>query len=137
MARTPLERIKAVAATISEIIKVSGCPGATIGILHHDEVLHTEGFGFRDVENRLPPDENTIYYLNSLSKTFTASMIARLVEQGKLEWITPVSRILPSFQHWDDKMQEATIVDFLSHRSGLTPKNFIWNQEFGQASLKQ
>ena len=63
-------------------------------------------------------------------------MIAQLVEQGKLEWSTPVSYILPEFHHPDEKMQEATIVDFLSHRSGLAPKNFIWNQEFGQAALK-
>jgi CubicO group peptidase (beta-lactamase class C family) len=61
-----------------------------------------------------------------------------LVERGKLEWTTPVSSILPQFQHWDPNVQaNTTIVDFLAHRSGLAPKNNIWNAEFGQSTMSQ
>jgi CubicO group peptidase (beta-lactamase class C family) len=61
-----------------------------------------------------------------------------LVERGKLEWTTPVSPILPQFQHWDPNVQaNTTIVDFLAHRSGLAPKNNIWNAEFGQSTMSQ
>ncbi|XXH02014.1 hypothetical protein Hte_008379 [Hypoxylon texense] len=131
-------RLRALSPTISEIVKLSGAPGASIGILHHGEVIHTEGFGFCNIEKRLVPDQDTIYYLASLSKSFTATMIAMLVERGKLGWDTPVSTILPRFQHWDETVQrKASVVDFLAHRSGLAPKNHIWSTEYGQAAMSR
>ncbi|KAF2446063.1 beta-lactamase/transpeptidase-like protein [Karstenula rhodostoma CBS 690.94] len=135
MAEALVSRLRALFPMISEIVRVSGAPGASVGILHHGEVVLTQGFGFYD-EKREAPDENTIYYLASLSKTLTASMVATLVERGKLEWTTPVSSVLPHFLHPDQKVQtRATIVDFLSMRSGLAPKNNVWNAEFGQATM--
>lgn len=133
-----VSRLKALSPTINELVKVSGAPGASIGILHDGKVIHTEGFGFYDIKNQLVPDENTIYYLASLSKSLTATMIAILVEQGKLEWSTPISAILPHFKHWDETVQQkASVVDFLAHKSGLAPKNNVWSGEFGQASMSR
>ncbi|KAL8838630.1 MAG: hypothetical protein Q9170_002076 [Blastenia crenularia] len=131
-------RLKALSSTIEEICKVSGCPGVSIGVIRGKTVVHVQGFGYRDVERKLPPDEHTIYYLASLSKTFTASMVANLVEKGRLSWTTPISQIVPKSRHWDATIrEEANIVDYLSHRTGLAPKNNIWNQEFAQASLRR
>jgi CubicO group peptidase (beta-lactamase class C family) len=131
-------RFRALSPIINEIIKASGCPGGSVGILHHGKVIFTHGFGFRDVAQELVPDENTIYNLASLTKTFTVTMIAILVERGRLEWTTPISQILPKFRHWDPVIQsQVTITDWLCHRTGLAPKNHIWNQEFAQASLER
>ena len=131
-------RLKALSPTIEAIRTVSSCPGASIGIARAGEVVHVEGFGYRDVERQLRPDEHTIYHLASLSKTFTASMIANLVERGKLDRTTPVSEIVPRCQHWDSTVRKgANIVDYLSHRTGLAPKNEIWYQELGRASLRR
>ena len=131
-------RLKAVRPLIEAVCKASGCPGASIGIARAGKVVHVEGFGYRDVERKSTPDELTIYYLASLSKTFTASMVGKLVEKGKLAWTTPVSEILPAAQHWDPAVRdEANVVDYLSHRSGLAPKNDIWYQDFAQASLRR
>ncbi|CZT02808.1 hypothetical protein WAI453_012103 [Rhynchosporium graminicola] len=116
MGEVLLARLRILALTISEILNVSGAPGASIGILHHGQVIHTEGFGFRVVAKQLVPDEKTICYLASLSKTFTATMIAIFVERGKIDWTTPVSEVLPAFQHWDPMIQsKANVADFLSH----------------------
>ena len=131
-------RLQALRPTIEAILTASGCAGASIGMARAGKVVHVEGFGFRDVECKLAPDEHTIYYLASLSKTFTASMVGKLVEKGKLEWTTPVSKILPRSRHWDSTVrEEANIVDYLSHRSGLVPKNEIWGLEMGQAALRR
>lgn len=101
-----LTNLQALQPVIQEILSISGSPGARVGILHRGKVIYTEGFGYRDVANQLPPDDNTIKYLASLSKTFTAAMVAMLVERDRLEWTTPVSQILPKFQHWDSNVQE-------------------------------
>ena len=40
---------------IAEICAISGTPGLSYGVLHEGQVLHTGNYGYRDVENRLPP----------------------------------------------------------------------------------
>ena len=89
-------RLKALRPPIEAIRKTSGCPGASIGIARAGKVVQVEGFGYRDVERKLASDKFTIYYLASLSKTFTASMVGKLVEKGETVMDeTPVSEILP------------------------------------------
>ena len=129
-------RLVLLGPTIVEICKLSGTPGVSVGVLHHNEVIHIENFGFRDVEAKLAPDQDTLYFIASLSKAFTAAGIGILVEEQKLKWETPVSSILPEFDHPDKAVrEEAGIVDFLSHRSGLASKNQMWYLEFGRPSL--
>ena len=100
------------------------------------KVIHTRRYGYRNVESKLAPDEDTIYYLASLSKAFTTAAVGILVDQGKLKWSTPVREIIPAFSHFDSTIeQESTIIDWLSHRTGLAPKNAMWTQEYGHESL--
>jgi CubicO group peptidase (beta-lactamase class C family) len=131
------QRLQGLAPTINEILKVSGAAGASIGILHQNEV-HTAGFGHRDLASGLEPEENTIYHIASLSKSFTAAAIGILVADKNLTWDQKVSDILPSFNHFDDQIQqESTILDFLSHRTGLASKNSLWQQDGPELLLEQ
>ena len=131
-----LARLESLSPLINDICRVSGTPGVSIGVLHNKQVVYTKGFGFRDVEKKLSADENTIYYLASLTKAFTAACVGVLVERKKLSWTTPIHKILPSFQHFDPVIREdANVVDWLSHKTGLAPKNAMWCQEFGHYSM--
>ena len=131
-----IERLQALTPTIIEICRISGTPGLSLGVLHHGEVIYTNNFGYRNVATKTAPDEDTLYYIASMSKAYTAAVIAILVEQNKLEWDTPVSKILPDFVHPDTTIREkAAMVDFLSHRTGLASKNQMWFTEFGHLSL--
>ncbi len=131
-----VQRLTALGPTIVEICRVSGTPGVSVGVLHQNEIIHVDNFGYRDVEEKIPPDQDTLYFIASLSKAFTAAGIGILVEEQKLKWDTPVSSIISDFNHADKKVrEEAGIVDFLSHRSGLASKNQMWYLEFGQPSL--
>lgn len=125
-----LKSLQELGATISKILDVSCAAGASIGVLHHNEVIHTAGYGFRDIERKLPPDENTIYHLASLSKSFTAAAVGILVDEKRIAWNQPVSEILPGFNHREPSIQrQATVLDFLSHRTGLATKNALWSQD--------
>ena len=111
--------------------------GCSIGILNQGKVLHTANFGYRDVEAEIAADEETIYDPASLSKSFTAAAVALLVHEKKPEWSSPVSSILTDLQRSDPQIKDANIVDWLSHRTGLAPKNHIWSQEYGRLTLRQ
>ncbi|KAI4233713.1 MAG: hypothetical protein LQ349_004237 [Xanthoria aureola] len=133
---TLAHRLKLLGPTIVEICRISGTPGVSLGVLHKNEVIHVDNFGYRDVEAKKAPDQDTLYFVASLSKLFTAAGIGILVDEKKLEWNTPVSCILPEFDHPDETVKnKAGIVDFLSHRSGLAGKTQMWYLEFARPSL--
>ena len=118
-----ISRLGKLGASIWEICKVSGAAGVSIGILHHNEIVHTAGYGFRDIEQKFPTDENTIYHVASLSKSFTAAAIGILIDEKRFGWDQPVSEVLPDFTHIEPSIQKgATILDFLAHRTGLASK---------------
>ena len=98
-------------------------------ILHQDEV-HFAGFGYRDVANKVAPDENTIYHIASLSKSLTAAAIGILVHEKIVAWDQKISELLPSCSHADATVRtESTVLDFLSHRTGLATKNALQQQD--------
>jgi CubicO group peptidase (beta-lactamase class C family) len=121
--------LEALAPTISELCKISGVAGVSIGVLHQGEVIFKRGFGYRDVEENLAPDADTIYYLGSMTKGFTAEAIAILVDEGKLSWNTPVKDLFREFQVNDSTITNySTMIDLLGHRTGLERADALWAQ---------
>ena len=132
------QRFKDLKPKILKIMHRSGTAGASVGILHLNEVVHIGNYGRRDVDDAvpLPPNQDTIYYIASLSKFMTAAGIGKLVEEGKLQWTDLVSTALPEFQHRDPHIRDnATIVDILSHRTGLAPKIHLWMGEHSRPQM--
>ncbi|KAJ9650775.1 hypothetical protein H2198_009930 [Neophaeococcomyces mojaviensis] len=132
-------RLHALRPLVEKICKVSGATGVSIGIIHEAQVVLTDNFGFRDVNDKIRPDQDTVYYLASLSKSFTAAGIAHLINRTpEINWETPVSHAYQPLSHKDPEIrQHATVLDFLSHRTGLAPKNHIWSQEYGHFTLRR
>ena len=123
-------RLEGLSPVIERILKLSGTAGASVGVLHMDEVVFTKGFGYRDIESKIQPDKDTMYYIASLSKFMTAAGLGILVEDGKLGWNDLVSEALPDFQHCNSEVrQRVNLLDILSHRTGLAQKMFAWMGE--------
>jgi CubicO group peptidase (beta-lactamase class C family) len=94
--------------------------GAAVAVVREGEIILAGGFGYRDVEQKLPVTEQTLFPIGSTTKAFTASVIGTLVDKGVLEWDRPVREYLPSFELSDPvATKELTLRDMLSHRSGL------------------
>ncbi|KAK0732043.1 beta-lactamase/transpeptidase-like protein [Lasiosphaeris hirsuta] len=117
--------------SIVDILRVSGAAGASVGILDgRTKEIHFAGYGRRDNEEGQTPDEYTLYHLASLSKFFTALAIALLVSDGKLSYDSTMRSLLPGFHHADKVISsDSTLMDFLSHRTGLASKNALWQQD--------
>ena len=100
-------------------------PGLSAVILEDGDVLWTQGFGYADIERRVPASPDTLYHIASVTKTFTAILVLRLAEQGKLDLDAPVSRYVPEIQ--DDRIR---IKHLLSHTSEGTPgEKFSYNPD--------
>jgi len=95
-------------------------PGLAIGIVHNDSILFAKGYGTREIHKDLPVNENTIFGIGSISKSFTALTLGILVSEGKIHWDDRVKDYLPYFELYDPYVTETfTIRDLLTHRSGL------------------
>jgi CubicO group peptidase (beta-lactamase class C family) len=90
-------------------------------------VVYAKGFGYRDVEKKLPVTTDTIFAIGSVSKSFTSLIFGTLNDEGKVEWDKPVRTYLPTFQIEDPiATDHATARDLFSHRTGLPGHDLVW-----------
>jgi len=102
-------------------------PGMAVAIVHRDRLIHAKGYGFRDVEKKLPVDADTLFPIASATKAFTALGVALLVHEGKVAFDDPVRKHLPEFRMYDAVASEQlTVEDILCHRSGLPRYEAAW-----------
>lgn len=93
-------------------------PGVAVGVYHAGTEQHVF-FGVTSVENPLPVDENTLFQFGSTGKTYTATAMMRLVEQGLVDLDAPVRRYIPEFRVQDeDASRNATILHLFNHTAG-------------------
>jgi CubicO group peptidase (beta-lactamase class C family) len=105
---------------VNQVMKAFEVPGLSLAIVKDGKVLLARGYGVRKLGDPGLVDANTRFGIASNTKAFTATALALLVEDGKLEWDAPVIRYLPGFAMYDPFVtRELSIRDLLVHRSGL------------------
>lgn len=67
-------------------------PAYSAAIVKNQKVIWAKGFGYADVENKIPATEHTAYHLASLTKTFASTILMGLVQEGKIKLDDPVSK---------------------------------------------
>src|SRR5262245_33502655 len=85
----PNERFDRLVALVDSKMREHRVPGVAIGIIDNG-VVSTRGVGITNVEAAQPIDEHTVFPIASISKTFAATAMMRLVEQGKIDLKSPV-----------------------------------------------
>ncbi len=65
-------------------------PGFSVGVVHKGDLKWHQGFGVKDLESGEIPDENTVYHVASITKTFGALVMMKLVEEGKIKLSDPL-----------------------------------------------
>jgi serine beta-lactamase-like protein LACTB len=101
---------------MTAVMEGSGTPGMSVAVGIDGRVVWSEGFGYADVEQRVPVWEETKFRIGSVSKPVTAAAVAQLVEQGKLDLDAPVQRYVPSFP---EKRWPITTRQVAGHLSGI------------------
>lgn len=100
--------------------------GVSVGVIHKGKVIMNQGFGYRDLDNKLPADENTVYAIGSTSKAFTSALVAKCVEEDLIDWKEPIRYHVPEFGMKDAFANEMNAEDLLTHRSGLPRHDLLW-----------
>jgi CubicO group peptidase (beta-lactamase class C family) len=96
-----------------------GIPGVAVGLWADGKesyVCH----GVTSVENPLPVDQDTLYILGSVTKTYTATALMCLVAEGRVELDAPVRRYVPEFRlAGEQAAADVTVLNLLNHTAGL------------------
>jgi CubicO group peptidase (beta-lactamase class C family) len=74
-----------------------GIPGVTLAVAVDGQIVYSEGFGYADLEQRVPVWPTTKFRIGSVSKSLTSVALVQLVEQGKIDLDAPVQKYVPSF----------------------------------------
>jgi CubicO group peptidase (beta-lactamase class C family) len=112
---------------VDQALKDFNVPGLGIGVVVDGHVIFVKGYGYRDVEKKLPNNGDTLFAMGSGTKAFTTCLMGILMEEGLLYWDQPVSDILPEFRLWDQyATQNLTLRDLITHRSGMPRHDFMW-----------
>lgn len=107
-------------AYVENVRKLFEVPGVSLAIVKDGKVVLAQGYGVRKLGEPTLVDAQTLFGIASNTKAFTATALALLVEEGKLQWDAPVINYLPWFQLSDPYVtRELTVRDLLVHRSGL------------------
>lgn len=124
-------------AYMAQVMKDWNAPGIAVGIVVKDKLVFVKGYGYRDYQKKLPFTPNTLFPIASNSKLFTATAVGLAVDEGKLAWDTPVKRLVPQVQFYNDELNNTvTLRDMLSHRTGITRHDLIWyKSSFTRAEL--
>lgn len=112
---------------IDEIRARYAVPSLLLSVHRAGETFFCGG-GLADIGRGLSADENTVYAIASSTKSFTATALALLCDEGALDLDAPVRRYLPDFEMYDPYMTaHLTARDALSHRTGLPRHDAMWH----------
>lgn len=112
---------------IAEVMEEWKVPGLAVAVVQNGQVAFVRPYGLRDVEAGLKVTTDTQFQLMSVSKSFTATGLALLVDERRMDWKKPVREYIPEFRLHDAIASDrVTVRDLLCHHSGLPRHDWIW-----------
>ena len=138
--------MKRVEEYVQKVQKEWLIPGLSISVSKDGKLIYAKGFGVKELTNNMSNsqknlvDENTVYQIGSISKSFTAVVMAQLVDEGKIKWEDTVKNILPDFRMYDKWVEENLQVrDIMTHHTGIKEQagTYIPNLGYGRDDIYQ
>lgn len=117
----------AIDAIVREALAASQAPGLAVAVVRGDQVVYLKGHGTRELGSSLPVTPDTVFAIGSLTKAFTTTAMAILIDEGKMAWDDPVRKHVPYFKLSDPLADSSvTLRDLVTHRTGLAGHDLLW-----------
>jgi CubicO group peptidase (beta-lactamase class C family) len=136
-ATDPAEKLRGLDDLAAKAMEEWKIPGVALAVVKDGKVIYAKGYGYRDVEKKLPVTPDTLFAIGSITKSFTSLTFGMLNDEGKVEWDKPVHEMLPEFAMSDPVASDhVTPRDLFSHRTGLPRHDLTWySSDFSRADL--
>jgi CubicO group peptidase (beta-lactamase class C family) len=136
----PIKTTTQLQDTINKILTNEHQSSIMLAVVTKDTVLFSNGFGIANIGTKQKATSQTLFPMASITKTFTALAIMKLVKQGKLSLYDDLSKIAPEivFTNKWEKTNPVKIIHLLEHTSGFDDLRFntFWNNDLNITELQ-
>lgn len=109
------------------VLKERKAVGFAVAVVKNNEVIFSKGYGYRDLENKLPVTTNTLFAIGSCTKAFTSALLGIENKNNKVEYDKPARLYLPELFFYNDELNnQVTIRDMMTHRTGIPRHDYSW-----------
>src|SRR5262245_1398236 len=127
MASEAVARTESIAAFVPELEHLIAeamdewkVPGLAVAVVQNGEVALVRAYGLRDAAAGLKVTTDTQFLIGSVTKSFTSTGLALLMDERRLDWTKPVREYIPEFRLHDPVATDrVTVRDLLCHQTGL------------------
>ncbi len=118
--RTPEDFSRSLDGYIQKSLqRIPDIPAVAVVVIRDDKPIFVRAYGMADREAGIKADTDTLFYIASGTKAFTALAAAMLDKEGKIKFSDPVTKYLPGVQFKNPIPDTITVRDLLTHTSGL------------------
>ena len=121
------DRLKGVEKDLEELLDATQAAGFAVAVVEKDEVVYAKGFGYRDYEQKIPADANTLFAIGSSTKAFTSGILGQLRHEDKLSLDDSPIEYVPELRFYNDDLNNGIIIkDLMCHRTGIPRHDYSW-----------
>jgi CubicO group peptidase (beta-lactamase class C family) len=111
---------------------VLGVPGVALGLVQDGKILFAGGFGLKELGGTEKPDGDTLFMVASNTKAMTTLLLAKLVDEHRITWETPVTTLFPNFRLGDAETTRSVLVKHLICAcTGMPRQDLEWIFDYG------
>lgn len=128
-------RIQQLVTFVETARQQAGIPGVAIALVQGDRVVYSGGFGVRALGSAEPVDAQTLFMIASNTKPLSTLLLAKLIDEGRFAWETPVTSVLPDFFLGDaETTAKVQMKHLVCACTGLPRQDLEWLFEFRTAT---
>ena len=121
------KRLKNLEKDLNIILEATQAAGFAVAVVDSVNILYSKGFGFRDYENKIPVDTETLFAIGSSTKAFTSGLLGLLRADDKLSFDDNPRDYIPTLEFYNDAMNQQVIIkDLMRHSTGLPRHDGSW-----------
>jgi len=125
-------RIAELGRFITQGEKVTGVPGVSLALIQDGKVIFADGFGVKELGSSEKPDGDTLYIIASNTKALTTLFLAKLVDEHRMTWDTPVTTLFPEFRLGNAETTKSVLVkNLICACTGMPRQDLEWIYEYG------
>ena len=121
------KRLEGLEKKLNKILEETHAAGFAVAVVEKDKIIYAKGFGYRDYENKIPADANTLFAIGSSTKAFTSSILGQLRHEDKLSFDDSLIKYIIELKFYNDDMNNNIIIkDLMRHSTGLPRHDGSW-----------
>ena len=121
------KRLKNIDKELNNILEATEAAGFAVAVVEKNRIIYSKGFGYRDIENKISADANTLFAIGSSTKAFTSAILGQLREGDSLSFDDNPRKYLPELEFYNDELNSNVIIkDLMRHSTGIPRHDVSW-----------